>query len=112
MGFDFTATAQCDYCGNYMNDSDAECDEHTQEDLSLHFFRHLTSDKLCAVRATDGHKWHKLAEMQGDDWIAWVYIGDRDFIQAMLSVQYSESIEDLDHRQMSVDAPDDVGVKE
>lgn len=112
MVFDFTATAQCNYCGNYMNDSDAECEEHTQEEVSLHFFRRLTSGELCAVRATYRYRWHKLADMQDDDWITWAYIGDRSFVKAMLSAHYNDSVADIDYRQMSVDAPNDVTVEE
>jgi hypothetical protein len=108
MGFDFTATARCDYCGNYMNDSDEECEEHTSQDLSLHFFRRLTSDNVCAVRATSEYKWHKLADMQGDDWIAWLYIGERSYVQSMFAKKGNDSMSDIDHRQMSLDAPHDI----
>lgn len=112
MGFEFSATAQCDYCGNYMDDSESECQEHSAEDVSRHFFRHLSTDELYAVRATNGHKWYKLFDVKGEDWIAWMYIGNRKYVQSMLSTNRNNSLVDINPVEMSSDAPDDVGVDE
>lgn len=102
MGFDFTATAQCNYCGNYLNSSDAEC-EHSGESVRPHIFRRLKSDKLTVIRATPQYKWQKLADTKGEDWIAWVYLGKRSIVSKYLE---RRSIEDIPQISMSVDARD------
>ena len=100
MGFDFTATAQCKYCGNYLDSSDAEC-QHSGQSVRPHIFRRLKSDKLTVIRATPEYKWQKLANTKGEDWIAWVYIGTRSLVSKYLE-RYS--IEDIPQISMSLDA--------
>jgi len=109
-GFDFTATARCEYCGNYMSNSDAQCEEHTPDDISLHFFRRFSTGQLYAVRATADYKWYKLHEKKKDDWIAWAYIGDRNRIHQIHSSNHRGSVEDSKQIEMSLDAPHDIPV--
>lgn len=85
MGFEFTATAQCEYCGNYLDESGVECDEHSYDDLKWHYFRRINNGELFAVLATGGHKWQKVADEKEDEWIEWVYIGPRAYVQSRLS---------------------------
>jgi hypothetical protein len=108
MGFEFSSTAQCEYCGNYMSTSTGECDEHTVDELSLYYFRHLSTGDVFVVRSTYDHMWYKLADMKGEDFISWEFIGDRQYVYSMLSVSYNDSVEDIDRLLMSVDAPADV----
>jgi len=103
MGFDFSATAQCELCGNYLNSSDEECSQHSAEDVSLHFFRRLCSDKLTAVRATRDYCWQRLADSKEGDWIAWIYLGDRSLISKYI-VDYD--ISEIPHKQMSHEVTD------
>lgn len=81
MGFEFTATAQCEYCGNYLDESGEACDEHCFEDLEWQYFRRINGDGLFAVLSTSGYKWEKLADEKEDEWIEWVYVGPRDYVK-------------------------------
>lgn len=106
MGFDFSATAQCDYCGNYMNSSDKECEHGDSEVLPL-FFRHVSTDELTCIRSTPEYKWQKLANSKGEDWIAWVFIGRRSLVSSYLE---RTTVDDIPSIAFSVDARIDVEV--
>jgi hypothetical protein len=109
MTFSFTATAKCDYCGQLLSDSDEECD-HDGNPVYKAVFRRLGEgrDSLIGVEATAGWKWHKLAQAVGEDWIAYEYLGRKEYINTLLESPIWESVEQLPHLHMSVDAPDDV----
>jgi hypothetical protein len=84
MGFEFTATAQCEYCGNYLDESGKACDAHTVDDLDWHYFRRINADESFAVLATSGHKWQKVADEKEEEWIEWVYVGPREYVKQRL----------------------------
>lgn len=109
MGFSFTATAQCDKCGQLLGSSDEGC-SHDNQTVSKHVFRRLSEgrDSIEGVEATAGWKWYKLKERVGDDWIAYEYLGTKEHVNAMLDGSY-DSVEELPRLTMSVDAPADVG---
>lgn len=109
MGFSFTATAQCDYCGQLLGSSDEECD-HEGRPVANHVFRRLQGgrDTLVGVKATARWKWYKLAEDVGEDWIAYEYLGTKEHVNNMLDGNFWETVEDLPKISMSVDAPNDV----
>ena len=111
--FSFTSTAVCDYCGNMLGSSDEECDECEPEDRKQQVFRRLTSEgdspDTIMVDAVGQHRWHKLEEEVGEDWIAYEWLGPRESVQKMVGSYMWETIQDIPKRQMSIDAPDDVG---
>jgi hypothetical protein len=108
MGFSFTATAKCDYCGQLLSDSDEECD-HDGHDVQKHVFRRMGEgrDSIVGVETTARYKWYKLAHEVGEDWIGHEYLGEKGSVNAMLAASW-ESVEDLPKQAMSLDAPRDV----
>lgn len=110
MGFSFTATAQCDKCGQLLGSSDEKCD-HDGRPVDKHVFRYLTGgrDTLVGVNTTPGYKWYALEEKVGEDWIGYVYLGTKDHVNSMLNGSFWDGVEDLPKVSMSVDAPKDVG---
>ena len=109
MGFSFTATAQCDYCGQLLGSSDEECD-HDGEPVDTRVFRRLGEgrESLVGVECTPRYKWYKLAEEIGEDWIAYEYLGTKDHVNSMLDGNFWDGVADLPKISMSVDAPSDV----
>lgn len=109
MGFSFTATAECDKCGAMLGSSDEECD-HDGFTVNNHVFRRLGEgrESLVGVEATTSWKWYKLAEKQGEDWIAYEYIGTKAHINAILDSDTWDRVEDLPNITMSANAPQDV----
>jgi hypothetical protein len=111
MGFDISASAECDFCGNLLTSSDDDCGECVSADREQHLFRRLTSGDgpdTIAVESTVDYRWHKLQQEVGDDWIAYEWLGPRDSVQSMLGRQMWDTIQDIPCRQMSLDAPSDV----
>ena len=109
MGFSFTATAQCDYCGQLLSSSDEECD-HDGQKVGTYVFRRIGEgrESLVGVEATPQWKWYNLAEKIGEDWIAYEYLGARDQVDSMLDGNVWGGVADLPKISMSVDAPSDV----
>lgn len=109
MGFSFTATAQCDYCGELLGSSDEECN-HNGASVKKRLFRRIGGgrESLIAVKSCPEWKWHKLAEAEQDDWIAYEYLGTKDHVNTMLEQRMWQSVADLPKMQMCADAPDDV----
>lgn len=107
MGFSFTATAQCDSCGQLLGSSDEDC-EHNGHSVSTHTFRKLGEgrESLVGVVATAGWKWYKLKESVGDDWIAYQYLGTKGHINAL--IESGEDVREMSPVTMSCDAPADV----
>lgn len=97
MGFEFSATAQCDLCGAYLDSSDEMC-EHDGGQIRQHVFRRLSSDNLFIVRASDDHKWQKVADTKGEEWYAWVYLGTKPHVARQRG---THSVEDLSHISMA-----------
>lgn len=111
--FTFSATAECDLCGAYLSSSDEDCD-HDGQPVDVHVFRRLSDgrESMIGVECAIRYKWYALEEKVGDDWIAYQWLGTRESVENMLSGNMWESIEDLPHRAMSLDAPNDVGESE
>lgn len=110
MGFSFTATARCDKCGEYLSSSDEDCD-HNGEPVNTKLFRRLAGemDTVVEVDATVSWKWYALKEIVGDDWIAYQYIGQKEYVQGMLEDETLwEGVGDLPVISTSIDAPNDV----
>lgn len=107
--FSFTATAQCDVCGNYLDSSDADCD-HDGAEVHQQFFRRIGEGQphTIAIEATTQWKWYALARELGEDWIAYEWLGPRSQVNAMLDGVAWDDVEDLPSRAMSLDAPRDV----
>jgi|APHM01.1.fsa_nt_gi hypothetical protein len=100
MGFDFTAAAKCRYCGEYLSSPGEECD-HDESRVKKRAFRRLKSDELFMVESTPEHKWQKVADEKGEDWIAWFYLGERDLLSKQLE---NYSVEDVPHISTSLNA--------
>lgn len=113
MGFSFTATAQCDFCGAYLSSSDEECD-HDGYDVERLMFRRIGSGqpKLITIEATKGHMWYKLKKQVGEDWIAYEYLGPHSWVKKNTGSNIWPDVEDIPKRSMSIDAPDDVSEEE
>lgn len=108
--FTFSSTAECDVCGAFLSSSDEECD-HDAKSVDKHVFRKLGEgrDSLVGVKTTANYKWYALEEKVGEDWIAYQYLGPKGSVENMASGPVWDSIEDLPHQTMAVDAPSDVG---
>lgn len=111
--FNFTATAQCDYCGELLSSSDEDCDNCSQKMVDQHVFRRISSDEdapdIIMVEATRRYKWYKLEQELGDDWIGYEWLGPRWSVQNKVASEFWGSIQDIPRRTMSLDAPSDVG---
>lgn len=111
--FSFTSTAECTYCGNMLGSSDEDCDECSPADREQQVFRRITSTEdspdTIMVEAVGQHRWHRLQSEVGDDWIAYEWLGPRPSVQRMVGTYMWDSIQDIPKRQMSLDAPKDVG---
>jgi hypothetical protein len=108
--FSFSATAECNECGAYLSSSDEDCD-HNGQPVSTHIFRRLGEgrDSMTGVQSTPMHKWYRLEEKLGDDWIAYEYLGPKDQVEAMLNGDTWDSVKELPKLAMSLDAPSNVG---
>lgn len=93
MSFDFTGTAQCSLCGAFLSDSTEECDDHDGV-VAYRFFREMGTGTLRIVVATFDHKWQKLYNQLGEEWLGWVYVGTRVEVDQRLGNSH-ESVEDL-----------------
>lgn len=110
--FSFTSTAECDYCGNMLSSSDQDCGKCDKSDRKQHVFRSVSSGlepDTIVVEAVGDHMWHKLNAEVGEDWIGYAWLGSRESVQEMVGSYMWDSIEDIPYRQMSYNAPDDVG---
>lgn len=70
--FDFTSTAQCERCGNYLSSSTEECDECKPSDLRRYRFERIVGgEEVQVVWAVNGERaWYELAEVV-DDPVPW-----------------------------------------
>lgn len=107
MTFSFTATAQCDACGQLLSSSDEDCD-HDGRSVDAHVFRRLGEgrESLIAVETTILWKWYRLKELVEDDWIAYQWLGTKEYVNSLLTPE--RGIKELPHIEMSCDAPQDV----
>jgi hypothetical protein len=102
MGFEFTSSAQCDYCGNHLASSDEDCTAHTRDDLSYHVFRHVNEDDTMKVQSIPEYKWNKLHDEIADEWIEWVYIGSQEMVDNYN--KYGYSIREIPSLQVCTDS--------
>jgi len=113
--FTFSSTVECDYCGSMLTASDEECDECSPEDREQQVFRRLTSDgdspETIMVEAVGRHRWYRLEEEVGDEWIAYEWLGPRTSVQRMLADDGCETLQDVPRQKMSLHAPSDVGAE-
>lgn len=111
--FSFTATASCDKCGAFLSSSDEDCD-HNGDTVSVHVFRRMGAgrDSMKGVESTARHKWHRLEDKVGSEWVTYEYLGRRESVESMLSSGLWNGIADLPKRGMSLDAPSDVAQSE
>lgn len=112
--FTITATAECDYCGNLLGASDEECDECNSSDRKTQMFRKIRANpediETIAIEATYQHKWYKLADELGEDWIGYEWLGPQESVRNMVRSAAWDTINDIPKRGMSTDAPNDVEV--
>lgn len=105
--FSFTASAQCQYCGNLLASSDEECDDCDRSDRAQQFFRKVAGDdslpKTISLSATIEYKWDKLEAELGDDWIAYEWLGPREDVRGLLKMDHYTSVEDVPRRATSLD---------
>jgi hypothetical protein len=109
MGFSFTATAECDYCGNLLSSSDETCD-HDGQPVEKYVFRRLGEgrDSLVGVKACPKWKWHKLKEQADDEWIAYEFLGTKSRVNGLLTGPIWFSVDELPKLGMSIHAPNSV----
>ena len=61
--FSFTATAECERCGNYLSSSTEECDECSEQEMSRYHFEHISSDEIETVWSINPIRaWHDLLD--------------------------------------------------
>ena len=111
--FSFSSTAQCNYCGQLLANSDEECDNCSEDDIYQQMFRKIVPQggepNVLAVKATHQYKWYKLESEVGEDWKKYEWLGPRESVQKMVGSYSWDTIEDIPKRSMSLDAPNDVG---
>lgn len=110
MGFNFTATARCDKCGEYLSSSDEDCD-HNGSTPQTHLFRRLREGRgsVVEVEATAGWKWYALKKAVEDDWIAYQYIGEESAVEYTIqSDVMPDTVSELPAISMSLGAPEGV----
>lgn len=107
--FTFSATAECDVCGDYLSSSDEECD-HNGQNVEVRVFRRLYEgrDSLVGVKTVNSRKWQELKDKIGDDWIAYQYLGTKEHVNTLLRNGSWDGISDLPKISMSTDAPKDI----
>jgi len=107
--FSFTATASCEKCGAYLQSSDEVC-EHGGQTVKTHVFRKIGCgrESIVGVDATIRHKWQRLEERVGDDWIKYEWLGSKESVNNMLKSNAWSSVSELPSQATSLDAPDDV----
>jgi hypothetical protein len=103
--FSFSATAECEYCGAYLESSSADCD-HNGVPAKKHVFRQIsaTNSSITGVVATPKYKWQKLQEKVGDDWIEYEYLGPKHTVNSLLGTKGYTSVDDVPRISMSTDA--------
>lgn len=107
MGFSFTATAQCEQCGQLLSSSDETCD-HNGEEVDKFVFRRLTQEDAEIIESTPSWRWHKLAQQVGEDWIAYQYLGRKSDVEIMVAEDVHPHFTEIRPRAISTDAPDSV----
>ena len=109
MGFSFSATAQCDLCGEYLSSSDEECDHKGQTPVE-NMFRRMGSGEpqIVSVEACPGWHWFALKDMVDDEWIAYEWLGPKSLVKNMVDGIMWDNIEDIPRRAMATDAPSEV----
>ena len=107
--FTFTSTSECDFCGAYLSSSDEDCD-HDGNPVETHVFRRMNSgrESLIGVECAIQYKWYALEEKVGDDWIAYQWLGTREFVESMVNSVMWDNVEELPMKAMSLDAPKDI----
>lgn len=106
--FTFTSTAECSICGEYLSSSDEDCD-HDGNQVDKHVFRRIGGgrDDIIGVKSTVLHKWRRLYDKVGDDWIAYQYLGTREHVNLLLHDH--DNVSDIPMMMMAPDAPNDIG---
>jgi hypothetical protein len=107
MTFSFTATAQCEQCGQLLGTSEEQCD-HNGEQVDQFVFRRLAQEDAEIIESTPSWRWHKLAQRVGEEWIAYQYLGRKSDVEVMVEQPLYPSFTELRPRAISVDAPDSV----
>lgn len=70
--FDFTATAECWRCGNYLSSSDEACQQCSDKQLRRYRFQHLVEDVVQTVWAIDPIRaWNELHNQHVDSVLPW-----------------------------------------
>lgn len=109
MGFNFTATARCHLCGNYLGSSEEECDHDGQEPTE-NMFRSIgeIEPEIVSVNACPGWHWQSLKKFVEEDWIAYQWLGPKTLVKNMVDGENYESVEQVPYRTMSHQAPESV----
>jgi len=71
-------------------------------------FRHISTNETREITVTlladNEFLWEKFARsLHGEDPLPYVWIGDRSFVDRMLESPTVDTIEDISHRQMTLD---------
>jgi len=107
MSFSFTATAQCEMCGQLLGSSEEEC-SHDGEPVEEHVFRRLEQPDAEIVEACPSWSWYKLAESVGEDWIAYQYLGSPKSVESKIESSVFPGFAKLKPLALSPNAPSDV----
>lgn len=107
MSFSFTATAQCEMCGQLLGSSEDSC-SHQGEPVKEHVFRRLEQENAQIVEACGSWSWYKLAESVGEDWIAYQYLGSPESVESKIQSDVFPTFDKLKPLALSLDAPSDV----
>lgn len=107
MGFSFSATAQCDLCGEYLSSSEEDCEHNGAEPIQS-MFRRIGTSEAVTVRACPGWHWYKLKDVVGEDWIAYEWLGPKPSVQNMVGTVSFEELSDVPSQEISTNAPEGV----
>lgn len=111
--FNFTATAQCNYCGNLLESSDKTCGECDSDDIYQQMFRRISDGEpeIIAVESTHTYKWYKLKSEIGENWIEYEWVGPREDVLGLINSGVWNNITDVPMRQMPHDGPSEISIE-
>lgn len=106
MTFTFTSLSECDMCGESLPESDERCELCEGEPQYEMVFRHISTNETREITVTlladNEFLWEKFARsLHNEDPLPYAWLGERSFVDGMLSSPTVDTIEDISHKQMT-----------
>jgi len=105
--FTFTSLSECDMCGESLPASDERCELCDGEAQYEMVFKHISTNEIRAITVTpvadNKFLWEKFARsLHGEDPLPYAWLGERSFVDRMLSSPTVETVADISHKQMTL----------